>query len=86
MSDLMLQSNLHNLTANDVIKFVVQNEEDMGQAYMLRWVMAQKYLSPVFGKIEPVKIVEFMKKNDMVDYKLQLQLHKLIWNPNQRGV
>jgi 7-carboxy-7-deazaguanine synthase len=36
--------------------------------------------------IEPVKLVEFVKKNDLWDWKVQLQLHKFIWNPAERGV
>lgn len=43
-------------------------------------------LSPVFGKIEPVEIVEFLKSNVLNGIKLQLQMHKMIWEPNQKGV
>ena len=40
----------------------------------------------VFGKIEPRRIVEFMKENRLTDWHMQLQLHKFIWNPDDRGV
>ena len=44
------------------------------------------YISPVFGSIEPAKIVDFMVENKLNDVNLQLQLHKFIWDPNMRGV
>lgn len=47
----------------------------------------QVYLSPVFGMIEPVEIVDFMKEMSFnSNVKVQVQLHKIIWNPNERGV
>ena len=44
------------------------------------------YLSPVFGQIEPAEIVEIMKEQKMTRFRLQLQLHKFIWDPMERGV
>ena len=44
------------------------------------------YLSPVFGSIEPVQIVEFMLKHRLNGVRLQIQMHKVIWDPNERGV
>ena len=44
------------------------------------------YLSPVFDSIEPRDIVQFMIDNKMNGVNLQLQLHKYIWNPSQKGV
>ena len=44
------------------------------------------FISPVYGSIDPADIVDFMIENDMNDVKLQLQLHKFIWDPEERGV
>ena len=44
------------------------------------------YLSPVFGKIEPADMVSYMIANNLNDIKLQIQMHKVIWDPNLRGV
>jgi 7-carboxy-7-deazaguanine synthase len=44
------------------------------------------YISPVFGQIDLEDIVEFMKDNKMNGVNLQMQLHKIIWDPNKRGV
>lgn len=41
---------------------------------------------PVFGSIEPVRIVEFMIENVLNNVNLQIQMHKVIWNPEERGV
>ena len=44
------------------------------------------YFSPVFGKIEPEEIVDYMISNNMNDIRLQIQMHKVIWDPEKRGV
>ena len=44
------------------------------------------YISPVFGKIEPADMVSYMIENNLNDIKLQIQMHKVIWDPNLRGV
>ncbi len=43
-------------------------------------------ISPVYGDIEPYEIVEFMKNNKMNQVRLQLQIHKIIWDKDKRGV
>jgi len=40
----------------------------------------------VFGKIEPAEIVKFLLENGLFDARVQLQLHKIIWSENSRGV
>ena len=89
-SDKMLASNLSILDTNDVLKFVVGTEEDLDQ---MRKVLednpeldAQIYVSPVWGQIEPEKIVHYLLQNRLVYVKVQVQLHKIIWDCNKRGV
>ena len=41
--------------------------------------------SPVFGMIEPVEIVKWILEDDL-DVRFQLQLHKFIWPPDEKGV
>lgn len=44
------------------------------------------FISPVFGTDIPA-IVEYMENDDVLCWcKLQLQMHKYIWDPEQRGV
>lgn len=89
MMDKMLGSNIEKLAQDDIIKFVVEDENDLHTALAVNdfnTIRAKKYLSPVFGKITPVEIVDFMKEHKMEDWILQLQLHKLIWDMKKRGV
>ena len=81
------------LRGRDVLKFVVGSQEDLQQAKQVVDYIRDKgcqcycYLSPVFGQIQPVEIVEFMKDNNMTDkIRFQLQLHKFVWDPQMKGV
>lgn len=79
--------NLGYLRKKDVLKFVVGNKEDLDACRDIRiHTQASIFISPVFGKIEPKEIVEYMLEHNMQDCRIQLQLHKYIWDPNQRGV
>ena len=44
------------------------------------------YFSPVFGEIEPAQIVEFMLEKKLNKARIQIQMHKVIWDPDKRGV
>lgn len=86
----MLKENLALLTRYDVLKFVVGNETDLNE--MKRVVTEYKngnplfYVSPVYGEIESAEIVEYIKRNYLDNVCVQVQLHKIIWNPDARGV
>lgn len=85
----MFIENLKFLKDSDVIKFVVGSQEDLKRAYdvvRLSDVKAKIYLSPVFGKIEPVEIVDFVEEMKWEEANVQIQIHKIIWNPAMRGV
>lgn len=89
MSEKMNPEVFRRLNRYDVLKFVVGSEEDMQDALRVLIVYKPKcvvFFSPVFGKIEPKEIVEFIKSHYMDDVRIQLQLHKFIWDPNKRGV
>lgn len=76
------------LLQDDVLKFVVGSENDMNQALTTieRFCPdSQIYFSPVFG-FEPSKIVNFLLDNKLYHCKVQLQLHKYIWDVNRKGV
>ena len=91
MEDKMLLSNFDVLDKNDVVKFVSSNREDLQKALYIikKYDLTEKcrvYISPVFGSINPEEIVDFMKENKLNNVNLQLQMHKIIWDPNKRGV
>ena len=50
------------------------------------FVYASIFFSLVFGGIKPVEIVDFLMEKKLNDVKLQIQLHKVIWDPQKRGV
>ena len=91
MEQYMKLDNFNNLQSQDTVKFVVSSEEDLKRALEIirQYNLAEKcyvYFSPVFGKIEPVTIVDFMKNNLINGARVQLQLHKFIWSPDKKGV
>lgn len=90
-NDKMFLDNLKSVDLNDVVKFVVGSNEDLDKAYEIitEYNLDKKtnvFLSPVFGNIEPVAIVDYMLDKKMNDVKIQIQMHKVIWDPNKRGV
>lgn len=91
MEKNMFLYNFTQLTKLDTVKFVASNIEDLEKVKVIieKFQLVNKcniYLSPVFGKIEPETIVEFMKKNCINGVNFQLQLHKIIWHPDKKGV
>ncbi|MCQ2500129.1 MAG: putative 7-carboxy-7-deazaguanine synthase QueE [Lachnospiraceae bacterium] len=87
----MILENMELLEADDTVKFVVGTAEDLESALeLIRFYdltnHCHVYFSPVFGSIEPVQIVDFMMEHKLNDVRLQIQMHKVIWDPNQRGV
>lgn len=93
MTDEMLESNLKLLKPQDALKFVVGSKEDLDQMkevvtsfYKSTLVSPNIFVSPVFGKIEPSTIVAYILENNLHYVRTQVQLHKIIWDPDMRGV
>lgn len=91
MEDRMIGGNFDLLGSGDCVKFVSGSEEDLNRAFEVineRGLVGRcgVYISPVFGAIEPRRIVEFMEERGMNGVNLQIQLHKVIWEPDRRGV
>lgn len=91
MERFMLTDNYKYLDTNDAVKFVSGDINDLeaARAVIERYRLTEKckvYISPVFGKIEPEQIVDYLIDNKMNGVRLQLQLHKYIWAPDRRGV
>ena len=82
-------NNIKYLRNHDALKFVVGNDNDLDFAYKVIEKYkpnCQIFLSPIFGDIDGAKIVEYMKKKKDDNIKLQLQIHKYIWDPLRQGV
>lgn len=87
MNDKMIESNLTNLHASDVIKFVVGSKEDLDEMKrVLPKTRARAFVSPVFGEIEPKDIVQYLLDNHLNNVRFQLQIHKFVWDKDKRGV
>lgn len=91
MDKYMMMENYKLLRECDTVKFVVSDEKDL---YVAKNVIEEYnllkrvavYLSSSFRQIEPKDIVQFMIDNNMNGIKLQLQMHKYIWEPDRKGV
>jgi len=91
MENKMDLNNYKCLSYKDTVKFVVGNMEDLQKSKFIidKYDLSNKtnvYISPVFGQINLEDIVDYMKDNKMNGVNLQMQLHKIIWDPNKRGV
>jgi 7-carboxy-7-deazaguanine synthase len=89
--DKNLWANLDHLTLRDEVKFVMGSREDYEwsrdkvQQYHLSSRCHAVLFSPIFGRIDPRQIVDWIL-TDRLDVRFQLQMHKFIWNATQRGV
>lgn len=89
MESAMNIENLNTLKNCDVLKFVVGCKGDLDAACTIINNLQsdpQIFFSPVFGKIEASEIVDYMMEKKMWNCRVQVQLHKIIWDPNERGV
>lgn len=91
MENYMDTDNFNYVSHNDTVKFVAGDTNDLERFREIinKFSLVDRcnvYLSPVFGSIEPETMVEYMKKYRINGVNLQLQLHKIIWSPDKRGV
>lgn len=91
MEGHMCLSNFALLQGTDTVKFVAGSDNDLERALEIikQYDLTNRcrvFFSPVFGRIEPAEIVDFILKNKLNGVNFQLQLHKFIWDPNKRGV
>ena len=86
-----LWSNIPLLTKRDEVKFVIGSREDYEWAreQLQKHALAERcgcvLFSPIFGRIDPRQIVEWILE-DKLSVRFQLQMHKFIWEPRARGV
>jgi len=84
-------SNLERLRPHDEVKFVVKDRADYEFArdviarYRLAERVAAVHLSPVHGVLDPRELSSWVLA-DRLPARVQLQLHKYIWEPGTRGV
>lgn len=82
--------NFRQLQKGDEIKFVVSSTEDIEWAFDLIRSYdltnhAEVLLSPVFNRM-PFQLLAQKVADSGLNIRMQLQLHKLIWDPQTQGV
>jgi 7-carboxy-7-deazaguanine synthase len=85
-----LYENINFLKKEDEVKFVIGSREDYlwSKQIIEQYSLDKKstvFFSVVFGKILPVELVNWILE-DKLNVRFQLQLHKFIWKPEDRGV
>ena len=85
-----MYENLEHLKNDDEVKFVIGSRED----YLWSKQVVEKYsldkknavlFSVVFGKLLPLELVNWILE-EKLNVRFQLQMHKFIWKPEERGV
>lgn len=84
----VMKANIENLLplgSRDFVKFVISDMTDFLKAYEVYGAL-KKFgscvnfaFSPVFGKMSPSQLIEWMKDYRIFDGMLNLQLHKIIY-------
>lgn len=90
MTDRMQWANIEHLSPKDEVKFVLKDQADYEWA---RDTVNHYHLgnrctvlfSPVFGSLDLRPLAEWIL-NDRLPVRFQVQLHKLIWDPETQGV
>jgi 7-carboxy-7-deazaguanine synthase len=83
-------ANLDVLKPTDQIKLVLASRRDFDWAadVIRRHGLDRRFtvlLSPVFGSVKPVELAQWLLDSGLA-VRMQLQLHKYIWDPAARGV
>lgn len=84
-------ANIDALGRRDEVKFVIASREDYewSRDVLRKYNLAARchavLFSPVFGAIDPKDIVAWLLE-DRLEVRFQLQMHKFIWPPGQKGV
>ncbi len=84
-------SNLERVRPHDEVKFVVKDraDYDFAREVLAKFQLASRvsaiHFSPVHGVLDPKLLCEWVLE-DRLPVRVQLQLHKYIWEPSARGV
>ena len=87
MNRFMIEKNLSYLGQGDIVKIVVTDSDFEEVEKVLKiGTDADIYISPVFGQVTMSKIPEFVLEHKNENIRCQIQMHKIFWNPDKRGV
>jgi len=83
--------NIEHLTARDEVKIVLADRADYDwaknviAAHDLSTRVHQVLLSPVWGELDPKELVAWVLDDDL-PVRVQIQMHKVIWDADTQGV
>ena len=82
--------NLKHLTMEDQIKFVIKDRTDYDWAFDVIHKhqlegLVQILISPVFGSLDLQQLTGWVLDDHLLA-RVQIQMHKIIWNPRTKGV
>jgi 7-carboxy-7-deazaguanine synthase len=85
-----LEANVSALGSRDEVKLVLADRADYewAKAKMTTLRLAERcrvLMGPVFGRLDPQELATWVLA-DRLPVRMQLQLHKYIWDPEARGV
>lgn len=89
MSERMRPKNFEFLKRTDQIKFVLMDETDYNWArdVIIHNKLLDKFdnilMSPAYGELSPKQLVSWVLR-DNISVRVQLQIHKYIWAPDER--
>jgi 7-carboxy-7-deazaguanine synthase len=90
MQEHLRGENLEKIRSKDEVKFVLANREDyeFAREIITRRRLPERttvLLSPVWGLLNPREIASWILE-DQLPVRLQVQLHKILWPEEMRGV
>ncbi|MDD9950617.1 MAG: radical SAM protein [Zetaproteobacteria bacterium] len=90
MQEKNLTANYAFLKPTDEVKFVIASRKDFdwAETYIREHHLETKchlLVSPAWGLVKPAELTEWTLASEL-PLKLNLQLHKYIWNPRAKGV
>ena len=90
MSRAIHWENIRHLKKEDEVKFVIadRSDYDWSKEVLARYPLLRErtlLFSPAFGLMEPRQLAEWVLE-DRLPVRLQLQIHKYIWDPQMRRV
>ncbi len=85
-----LWENIKHLKPTDEVKLVVANREDFDWSVeVIRKNSLESrcpvLMSPVFAELQPIELAQWILESG-ANVRMQLQMHKYIWEPETRGV
>ena len=87
----MFEENFRSLRPHDEVKFVCSDENDYRfalekiRSFRMEEQTENLLLSPVYGALPCADLVEWVLR-DHAPVRVNLQIHKYIWDPQKRGV